>query len=111
MPSKIFNEGAHTKEKNSWIKATIPGLEFHDVLRIEGEDHVSAPFCFELVLRIKENAKVPDLIGKPAMVEVLTGKDAKPKDHARYFQGLVADEAVELPADAVAVVVSRLPAA
>jgi type VI secretion system secreted protein VgrG len=87
----LSNKGKATQHKVLWLKATIPGLEFHDVLRVEGEDHVSAPFSFELIVRIKENTKVPDLIGKPVMVEVLTGKDNKPKDHARYFHGLVAE--------------------
>ncbi|WP_031933862.1 type VI secretion system Vgr family protein [Candidatus Hepatobacter penaei] len=60
--------------------------------RIEGEDFLSAPFSFDVTLRIKEDKEIPEnLVGKPAMVEILSGKDGKtPKDHERYFHGLIA---------------------
>ena len=81
-------------EKVLWIKIDIKGLELHDVVRLEGEEELSTPFLFTLLVRQEADKKIPkDILGAEASLAFLGAKGNPPKpDKPRsFFHGLVSD--------------------
>ena len=81
-------------EKVLWIKIDIKGLELHDVIRLEGDEELSTPFLFTLLVRQEADKKIPkDILGTPASLAFLgaKGNPPKPDKPRRFFHGLVSD--------------------